>query len=411
MRRTGRLLIAIGGVAALLAIGDGADARPRFPGAVFGLLRAPLGVLGIGHGRHSAYRHRSARHVIARARHRYAPAMAAGGLGAAALAGRAAWTGPVFWPAAYEDMFGYAAGPTDMRFWSDGFADVFAGIFGQPGSDERASARPRSQAVQTVSDDDRTTGAARSSSEQKPCGTPTSQSVDDFMSQIEQTVRPKPAQQAALNDLRSTMTRAADDVRRACPHETPLTPLARLDAMQQRLWAMQSAALLVRTPFAKFVATLDDEQKARLDGSPQAAQAAPAPRANTRRHARADAQAESQAQMASGAPVQICYMQSRAASAQPYEQIAERVRPTQDQQASLKALAETSGNMAKLMLASCPDKPPANALARIDAVLGRLEAMLYAINVVNPPLQEFYGSLSDEQKARFNSLGGAASAS
>ena len=41
---------------------------------------------------------------------------------------------------------------------------------------------------------------------------------------------------------------------------------------------------------------------------------------------------------------------------------------------------------------------------RIDAMEQRLKAMLHAINIVQPALQNFYGSLSDEQKERFNRL-------
>jgi hypothetical protein len=41
-------------------------------------------------------------------------------------------------------------------------------------------------------------------------------------------------------------------------------------------------------------------------------------------------------------------------------------------------------------------------------VLSRLDAMLYAIVVVTTPLDVFYGSLSDDQKARFDGLGGRA---
>ncbi len=36
---------------------------------------------------------------------------------------------------------------------------------------------------------------------------------------------------------------------------------------------------------------------------------------------------------------------------------------------------------------------------------GRLDAMLQALDVVQPALTQFYNSLSDEQKARFNQLG------
>jgi hypothetical protein len=35
----------------------------------------------------------------------------------------------------------------------------------------------------------------------------------------------------------------------------------------------------------------------------------------------------------------------------------------------------------------------------------RLNAMLGATKIVQPALESFYGSLTDEQKARFNQLG------
>ena len=36
---------------------------------------------------------------------------------------------------------------------------------------------------------------------------------------------------------------------------------------------------------------------------------------------------------------------------------------------------------------------------------GRLEATLAAVDAVRPPLAQFYNSLTDEQKARFNAIG------
>lgn len=404
MRRAGFLIIGLAGVAALLAA-DAAEARPRFgPRTLFRALGAPLGVVG-GMGRmraRHAYRHPTARRTAAQTRHRRALAAAsvggvsAGSLGAAALAAPSNWAGPVFWPTAYEDMIGYAvrAPGFDMRVWSDGFADVLAGILSQSGADERSPARGRARSVSTAGAEDRTPGIAQDAAP-KSCGSATPAIVDDMVAQIEQTVRPKPAQQAAFKDLKSAMTRAADDLKTACPGATPLTPLARLNAMQQRLWAMQSAARAVRAPLANLAALLDDEQKARLNGMP-----APPP---TRQATRRDRSAG-----AATSPVQICYMQSRGASEWPVAEIRERLRPTQAQEAGLKTLTDTAGGMAKFLISSCPKDPPAGALERIDAVLGRLDAMLYAISVVDAPLQGFYGSLSDEQKARFNALGGPA---
>ena len=41
---------------------------------------------------------------------------------------------------------------------------------------------------------------------------------------------------------------------------------------------------------------------------------------------------------------------------------------------------------------------------RLEAMERRLNAMLAALNTVQPALERFYGSLNDEQKARFNQL-------
>jgi hypothetical protein len=48
-----------------------------------------------------------------------------------------------------------------------------------------------------------------------------------------------------------------------------------------------------------------------------------------------------------------------------------------------------------------PSTPP----SRLDAVVKRLQAMLQAVETVQPPLQDFYDSLSDDQKARFDTIG------
>jgi hypothetical protein len=57
-----------------------------------------------------------------------------------------------------------------------------------------------------------------------------------------------------------------------------------------------------------------------------------------------------------------------------------------------------------LLKTDCPSYRPTTPVVRIDAMEQRLEAMLHAINIVQPALQNFYGSLSDEQKERFNRL-------
>jgi hypothetical protein len=46
-----------------------------------------------------------------------------------------------------------------------------------------------------------------------------------------------------------------------------------------------------------------------------------------------------------------------------------------------------------------------NIVARLDAVKTRLTAMVEAMKTVRPKLADFYASLNDEQKARFNTMG------
>ena len=54
--------------------------------------------------------------------------------------------------------------------------------------------------------------------------------------------------------------------------------------------------------------------------------------------------------------------------------------------------------------AACPDDVPLTPVGRLEAMEKRLEAMLQAAKLVQPALDEFYATLSSEQKARFNAL-------
>jgi hypothetical protein len=48
---------------------------------------------------------------------------------------------------------------------------------------------------------------------------------------------------------------------------------------------------------------------------------------------------------------------------------------------------------------------PQTPVGRLDAAAKRLDVLLQAIRTVRAALGAFYGSLDDEQKARFNRLG------
>jgi hypothetical protein len=107
---------------------------------------------------------------------------------------------------------------------------------------------------------------ASAKDEARPCGTQapaglTSEAID----RIEQDVRPNDRQRADLDALRDAAGKTADELRNACPRETPITPVARLDAMRTRVQAMIDAINTVRPALARFYASLSDEQKAHFN--------------------------------------------------------------------------------------------------------------------------------------------------
>ena len=70
----------------------------------------------------------------------------------------------------------------------------------------------------------------------------------------------------------------------------------------------------------------------------------------------------------------------------------------------LDKLKDASAQAADMVKASCPTEPPASPPARLAAMASRLDAMLQAVQLVRPALDDFYGSLTDEQKAQFNGI-------
>ena len=87
------------------------------------------------------------------------------------------------------------------------------------------------------------------------------------MERIERLINPNDAQRAALDNLRNASAKAAEIVTAACPREFPASATGRLELMEKRLDAMQQAIKTVRPAFDAFYATLNDEQKARVNTS------------------------------------------------------------------------------------------------------------------------------------------------
>jgi hypothetical protein len=67
-------------------------------------------------------------------------------------------------------------------------------------------------------------------------------------------------------------------------------------------------------------------------------------------------------------------------------------------------LKGASEKAVKFLQESCPTNDPVTPTGRLEAMERRLEAMLEAVRTVKPALDDFYASLTDEQKARLNVL-------
>jgi hypothetical protein len=88
----------------------------------------------------------------------------------------------------------------------------------------------------------------------------------------------------------------------------------------------------------------------------------------------------------------------------PVDEIQELAHPTDEQHAALDELGNASVQAAQIVKAACPTDVSPTAIGRIDAVQQRVQAMLKAVQVVGPALAKFYNVLSDEQKARLDTL-------
>jgi hypothetical protein len=291
----------------------------------------------------------------------------------------AGWVGPVFWPYIYGDVFSYALWPglSDDSFWSDGDAYFWSGLY---------SARPYSAEALGGQYDglyDVYGGSTASNEEaqQGPNSLPDTMSCSDLapgvtdlpFERIRQVIRPTASQATVLKQLQSATSSARAVIARSCPAEVPLTPLNRLDAVERRLEGMLSGVQIVRVPLETFYRSLSEGQKQQLSalGGP-----------------------------ATSSAMTLCDPQVANFAQLPVDRIERSVQPTREQEPVFQALKTASINAANALQASCPTYPLQDPSDRMDAVQARLRALVQAAETVRPALAAFYGSLSDEQKAR-----------
>jgi hypothetical protein len=292
------------------------------------------------------------------------------------------WVGPLFWPYAYSDFIDYTFWPYAYdAFWPYAYDDIYVGVFGPYSYEEPASTsvRPSSRRVRVARTAVITTPEV--------CSTRLPALMNWPIQQIADTVQPNQGQQAALNDLKDATAKALEALQSACPNEVPNTPPGRLAAMRARIETMLQALTLMQPPLQRFYDSLTDEQKARLNAiNPE-----PQPVRTGRGTLPPDLS-------------QVCSGQATRAANVPTDRIVQTLKPTDSQRSALDALNEAATRAADFLKANCMEDPTLTPPGRVAAMEQRLNAMLEAIRIVQPALENFYGLLTDEQKARFNQL-------
>jgi hypothetical protein len=89
----------------------------------------------------------------------------------------------------------------------------------------------------------------------------------------------------------------------------------------------------------------------------------------------------------------------------PADQIEKAVQPSRVQQTKLDALKIAMVAASDDLKDACPSSLPASPRAHLRAISRRLDAMLKAVENVRAVFDDFYTTLSDEQKAQFNEIG------
>jgi hypothetical protein len=200
--------------------------------------------------------------------------------------------------------------------------------------------------------------------------------------QIRQTVHPTADQEATLDNLGAASSQASEIIKSSCPASVPLTPIGRLDAAEQRLDATIKAIQMVLSPLERFYEALSDEQRGRFNAMNGSTEGARSP-----------------SDMAA-----LCSQQARFIDV-PAKRVEQAVQPTALQQSAFDDLKKAAQKVGDQLQSSCPTAVPKSPVARLDTIETRLRAIAEAIKAIRPNLKNFYASLSDEQRARFNMMG------
>jgi hypothetical protein len=392
-------------------VGQGPAAGGRSLTTAAALSRAPNGRMGV---RNTSFASLSPRDPAART-------LARSTFGGRFGAQRNAWTqdwrwrhhrhfpfvlgfiGPVFWPYAYDDFIDYAFYPYAYdTFWPYAYDDFYEGIYGAyapdiypyveggysgygyaEGGGYSSGPSVRSRRGTRVASAPPSGGMAAA-----PICSGQTQGLTDFpVERIAQQVQPDQNQQALLDQLKDATAQALQILQQACPTELESTPVGRMNDMRARVDAMLRAVQVVRPALDKFYASLSDEQKQRFNALDEGTAGRSTKRVDV---------------------TQACGGRAAGGNDVPFARIERSLRLSGQQETALGDLKNASAQAADILAKNCEGDASLTPTGRLAAMEQRLQAMLQALDTVQPALARFYDSLSDEQKAQFNRLSRAA---
>jgi LTXXQ motif family protein len=117
------------------------------------------------------------------------------------------------------------------------------------------------------------------------------------------------------------------------------------------------------------------------------------------------ASSSSSGAVASSEVAQMCGEDTQDIAGLPIDRIQQALNLDDDQRKALDDLGNASVKAAQMIKDACPKDVASTAPARLAAMQTRLEAMISAVQLIQPPLDHFYGVLTDEQKQRLTALG------
>jgi hypothetical protein len=300
------------------------------------------------------------------------------------------FVGPLFWPYAYNDFVDYTFSPYAYdTFWPYAYDDVFAGIYGGYAPEyyapEDAYAYAGSPASERAYGRAANSGnASQSSGADRICSGEAKGVTDFAIQKIARQVNPDQKQRDLLDALKAASVKAVGILQNACPTELPSTPTGRLAAMLARVDAMLKAVETVRPALDRFYQSLSDEQRERFIAVDQGAQGARPQRGADLNH--------------------LCQGQITAKSDLPVDRIQRTLHLSPDQGERLKALDQATIESAKMLQAQCQPEQKLTPTGRLAAMKDRLQTMSKTLETTQAALNKFYGSLSDEQKAKFDRM-------